>query len=78
MAVPPTAHDAASRFRRDAERITQLADGLRRIHPERMTAHDWYDLRTDLLGMLDLLREQILLTAELLESRGGHRERGDS
>lgn len=69
-----TTWQLVERWRASAVAIEgQIAD-LRRLHPERMTEHDWRDLRIDYLATLEALHAQILLTIELLE-REDYRER---
>lgn len=65
-------------MRANAAAIAGRIAELKRTHPERMAAQDWRELRIDMLADLDLLRQQILITADLLEQQGVHRERDHS
>ena len=65
-------------MRDNADAIKARIDALRATHPERMTAQDWRELRLDMLADLELLRRQILLTADLCEWLEVSRERGHS
>ena len=70
--------ELVGRMRANADAIAARVRELRCTHPERMTAQDWRDLRLDMLADLELLRQQILITADLLEQREVDRERGYS
>ena len=62
-------------MRANAAAIASRIVELKRTHPERMTAQDWRELRIAMMTDLELLRQQILITADLLEMQGVHRER---
>lgn len=61
-------------YRTAADKLAVLEQSIRRIHPERMTEHDWRDMRADLLAVIAATRELHLSTADLLEKLGGGHE----
>lgn len=68
-----TTAELVGRLHANADQVESLIAGLRRIHPERMTAQDWRELRLDTLATYQLLADQLRLIADLLhERRVGH------
>lgn len=80
MGTQATATHAAlvRRMRADAVRVRELHRMLLSTHPERMTAQDWRDLRIDALKYIELLADQIDLSADLQEQLEVYRGRRNS
>lgn len=59
-------------------KLDALDGNIRRIHPERMSEHDWRDMRVSFLEMIAAWRELHQATMDLLDTMEANREPSNS